>query len=76
MEEYIWHHNNNLIDDGNIKGEDRAIVEKALHWCVKHVLIVNCLKGEFDVCEALFLKCVHNSQQVNMDPSNVQTMFR
>ena len=76
MEWYIWYLDDILIYGGYTEAEHQAIVEKLLQQCVEHVLAVNLLKSEFHVKDNIFLVHVINSQEVKIDPSKLETMFK
>ena len=65
-----------MINGGNTKAENQAIVENVLQQCLKHRLAVMLLKIKFYVKEAIFLSHIINSQEVKMDPSKLQSMFK
>ena len=72
----IWYFDNILIYSGNTKPEHQGIVAKIIHQSVKHELAVNLLEREFYIKETIFLVHVINSQEVKMDPSKVQIMYK
>ena len=76
MKRCIWYFNNMRICCGNTEVEYQAIVKQLLRYSVEHGLAVNLLKSEFHVYETIFLVCVINGQEVKMDPSKLETMYK
>ena len=76
MEPCIWYLDDILIYGGDNEVEQQAIVEKVLQQCIKHGLGVNLLQSEFHVEETIFLENVINGQEVKMDASKLETMFK
>ena len=76
MEGCIWYLDDILICGGDTEAEHQAIVEKVMQQCVEHGLVVNLLKSEFHVKETIFLGHVINGQEVKMDPSKLETMYK
>ena len=76
MEGCIWYLDDIVIYGSDTEAEYQAIVEKVLQQCVEHGLAVNLLKSEFYVKETIFLGHVINGQEVKMDPSKLETVFK
>ena len=76
MEGCIWYFDDILIYGRNTENEHQAIVEKVLQQHVEHRLAVNFLKSKFDVKESILLAHVINGEEVKMDPSTLETMFK
>ena len=54
--------------------EHQKIDEKVLQLCINHGFAVGLGKSEFHVHETIFLKRIITGQQVQMDPSKLETM--
>ena len=76
MEGGIQYVDNILVCNGNTKAEYKAIVKRVLQQCFEHVLAVNLLYCEFIVQETIFLRHVINGQEVEIDPSKLEMMFK
>ena len=76
MEGCIWYLDDILIPGDDTNGKHQAIVEKVLRQCVEHGLTVNLLKSEFHVKGTIFLVHVINGEEVEMDPSKLETMSK
>ena len=76
MKGCIWYLNDILIYGGNTEAEHPPIVEKVLQQYIEHGLAVNLFKSEFHVKETIFLGYVINAEEVKIDPSKLETMYK
>ena len=76
IEGCVWYLDNILIYGGDTDEEHQKIVEKVLQLCIDHGLAVNLAKSEFHVQQTIFLGHIINGQQVQMDPSKLETMCK
>ena len=72
----IWHLDDILSCGGVTGAEHQAVVVKVLQQCDEDGLVFNLLKSKYHVKDTIFLVHVINGQEVKMDPSKLETMFK
>ena len=76
MEGCVWYLDDILIYGGDTEEEHQTIVENVLQLCIDYGLAVNLVKSDFHVHESIFLVHIINGQQVQMDLSKLETMYK
>ena len=76
LDSCVWYLDDILIYGGDTEEEHQKIVEKVLQLYINHGLAVNLGKSKFYVHETIFLGHIINGQQVQMDPSKLETMSK
>ena len=76
MEGYSWYLEDILIYGSDTEVDYQAIVEKVLLQYIEYGLAVKLLKREFHVKEIVCLVHIIYGQEVKMDPSKHENMFK
>ena len=76
MEGCVWYLVDILIYGGDTEEEHQKIVQEVLQLCIDHSLAVNLGQSEFHVPETIFLVHIINGQQLQMDPSKLETISK
>ena len=76
VEGWIWYLDDILTYGWEKEAEHEKLDKQVLQLCIQCGLAVNLHKSEFNIHKTVFLGHMINGQQIQMDPSKLETMSK